>query len=641
MSLIKDELKVENILGEGGIISRKLKSYESRVEQIEMARAIEKAISGGKHLIVEAGTGIGKSLAYLVPFLQQQLVEKDLPFLKDALELDFQFALSLGSQNYLCLRRLNQARSYGLFETRREVAEISKIFQWEIDSKTGLRQELDFEPSGKVWGKVSRESDLCLGKSCFYKDQCYYNKARLKEFESQIIVVNHHLYFANLASGGRVLPNFEAVVFDEAQNLEEVATNYLGIEISNDRIRFLLDSIFNPRTGKGLLRRISRLEEKERKKIENLTEEVRALSRNLFSEVITQFGKESLTRRIREKNFIPNLLKEPLASLSLALSSLSSLSGNEEEKLELTAFSNRCQEIKLGLNTIIEQKLEGYVYWLEITEKTRGTKCTLQATPLNIAHILKEELFEAIRPVVLTSATLSTNNNFEYLKGRLGFEEGDELLLASPFDYPQNVLLYLPRHMPDPNLEFDLYQDKVTEEVKNILEVSGGRAFVLFTSFEMLEKVYRKAKRSLCSYKLFRQGDKPRYRLVEEFKRNRNSVLFGTYTFWQGIDIPGKALECVIISKLPFAVPDEPVTEAKMEKLAEERKDPFIHYQVPQAIILLKQGFGRLLRTKKDRGIVAILDPRLKTRFYGKMFLSSLPHCREIANLEEIKKFFS
>ena len=661
MSSVKDELKVEDILGEGGIISRKLSNYEQRPEQIEMARAIEKAIAGRNHLIVEAGTGIGKSLAYLIPFirwaaeeggsrvvistytktLQQQLVEKDLPFLKDALELDFKFSLSLGSQNYLCLRRLNQARNYGLFESKREVAEISRIFQWEIDSKTGLRQELEFEPSGKVWGRVARESDLCLGKHCPHREECYYNKARTREFESQVLVINHHLYFANLASGGRVLPDFETAVFDEAQNLEEVAANYLGIEISNVRIRFLLDSILNPRTGKGLLARISGLGNKERERIEDLVEKVRVLSGDFFSRVVPQFEQENLTRRIWEKNFVPHLLEEPLSNLSLALSSLSALGESEEEKLELTAFSNRCREIRLGLKTIIGQELDDYVYWLEIGEKAGGTRCALRATPLNIAGILKKELFEAIKPVILTSATLSTNNNFEYLKERVGFEEGEELLLTSPFDYSRNVLLYLPRRMPDPGLELDLYQEEVGEEVENILKVTGGRAFVLFTSFEMMGRVYRKVKESLRSYKLLKQGDKPRYRLVEEFRRNTKAILFGTYSFWQGIDVPGRALECVIISKLPFAVPDEPITQAKMEKLAEENKDPFVHYQVPQAVILLKQGFGRLIRTREDRGIVAILDPRLKTKSYGKMFLNSLPSCPQISGLEEIRKFFS
>lgn len=622
-----------------------------------MAGAIDGAISSSDHLIVEAGTGVGKSLAYLTPFiywavnekkkvvistytktLQQQLAGKDLPFLKKALDIDFRFALCLGGENYLCLRRATGASQYGLLNSRKEVREYEEIHSWQSRTETGLKQELSFEPSPEVWTRVCRIGDLCMGNRCPFRDDCYYNRARKLQNKSHIC--NHHLYFANLAAGGKALPAFDAVVFDEAHNIEDVATSYLGIEISNFKIKFLCDGLLNPRTDKGLLARLSKPMGKRRNLLENRVNEVRTAATNFFSNLAAVFGDKAITRRIRKPNFIYNSLKEPLSGLSSALKDLADeFEEDKEERIEVLAFASRSNEINRGLEAIIRQSLEEYVYWIEVVKKPRYSKYTLHAAPINVADELRSHVFDQIRPVILTSATLATNGSFDYIKGRLGLEDCRELLLSSPFKYQDNVILYTSYDLPDPSTELDKYESSLIKEIEKILSISRGGTFVLFTSFKMLNKAYEQLKGQL-SERLLKQGDMPRYKLIEEFKQNGSSILLGTNTFWQGIDVPGKSLQGVIITKLPFAVPNDPIHEARMELLQSQNIEPFTHYQVPQAIIMLKQGFGRLIRTKRDKGMIAILDPRVKTRFYGKWFLDSLPLCKQITALKEVREFF-
>lgn len=676
-------MNLEEIFKATGLIARHLKNYEFRPEQIQMAEAVERSITSNRHLVVEAGTGVGKSLAYLIPFikwsirfnkkvvistytktLQEQLIKKDLPFLRDILGLNFRFALCLGGQNYLCLRRLNQSFSYDLFEQRREIKEITRISKWQEETETGLRLDLKFKVSESTWAKLCRESDLCLGKKCLYRKECFYNKARLKQYRSHILVTNHHLYFANLISGGRVLPKFDAVVFDEAHTLEDVATNYLGIELSNFKLKYLLDSIFNPQSGKGLLVRLSYLNRKRAEDVEKKLNELRIAAQSFFSELISKFGEDSKVLRIRTKDFIFNHLKEPLLGLTSILAGFLDDAKKEEQRLEIKSFVSRGKEINSNLEAIMNMSLEGCVYWAEILNPVRNktpeasaldTKCqgisnginrprrpkySLCAAPIDISDEFKARVLDKVKPIIFTSATLSTNGNFEFKKRGLGIEEADELLLGSPFDYREKALLYIPESLPDPSLEFESYQKEVIAEIKRILSIMNGRTFVLFTSFKMLDATYDTLKDDLIDLNVLRQGDAPRYKLLEKFKRRDSSVLLATNTFWQGVDVPGRALECVIISKLPFAVPEEPIIEAKMELLRSQNKDPFIHYQIPQAIIMLRQGFGRLIRTKDDIGMVAILDPRIKTRFYGKSFLGALPECQEVSRLEQVQRFF-
>lgn len=651
-------MKIEDILGENGPIARELNSYEERIQQIEMTKAVEEAIQEEEHLIVEAGTGIGKSLAYLIPFiywaveeknrilistytktLQEQLIKRDLPFIKDTLKIDFDFALVVGEENYLCLRKLNRARTYGLLDTKKEVSQLGRILQAQSYLSRGLKSELDFEPLAKVWSRVCRNADLCLGKKCFYQSNCYYLKAKKKMYKSQILVLNHHLFFAHLASGEKVLPPFKGIVFDEAHNLEEVATSFLGIKISPAEINLLLNLLSSPATQKGLFSRIKDLKEEKRNSLERLVEEVKTASEQFFSRLGEKLEEDNVKQRIRKKGFVDNLLDNPLSNLIFGLNSLLDEQKDEEMRLEISSFFSHCLEIKDNIRRVIEQEEKDYVYWVETFPRRNITTYTLNAAPINVAHQLKTRVFDRVKVIILTSATLASNGSFAFIKERVGLKEGKELLIDSPFDYSKQALLYIPSQMPDPWQEVSEYFLRVAQEVKNILKIVKGSTFVLFTSFQMLDRIHEEIKENESNLKILKQGDLPRYQLLEEFKKNEGSVLLGTSTFWQGVDVPGEALQCVIITKLPFAVPNEPIVEAKIEFLRAQNKNPFLHYQLPQAIVLLKQGFGRLIRSRKDKGIVAILDPRLKTRHYGKMFFRSLPRCEITSNLDEVRKF--
>jgi len=644
-------VKAEEILKNGGLISQNLSHYEQRSEQIQMAKAVEDVISRKKYLVVEAGTGVGKSLAYLIPFiywtvqekkrvvistytktLQEQLIKKDLPFLKKALGIDFHFALALGGENYLCLRKMEGARLYELLDTPGEIRELEKIFSRLPDLKEGLKLELGFEPSSRVWEKICRESEVCLNKRCPFQKRCYYLRAKIKETHSQILVVNHHLFFAHLSSEEKVLPPFNAVVFDEAHNLEEVATSFLGVKVSNYQVNNFLDSLFNPRTHKGFLTRINNLN------TEKQVNKIRKFSESFFSNLQKKVGEEKKLR-IKEKEFLPCGLYNLFLELSILLESLKERAKDEEERLEILSYLARCHKIEDNLKMILKQERDDYIYWIEVAPAKRKNKCSLCAAPVDISKELKKRVFNEVKPIILTSATLTIRRNFNYFKERIGLDNAKELYLASPFNYREQVLLYLSPHMPDPWRDSLFYSSRVVEEVEKILYIMKGSTFVLFTSFKMLNQVYEELEKRFLGLNFLKQGDKPRYQLLERFKKGKEMVLFGTNTFWQGVDVPGKALRCVIITKLPFSVPHEPIVEARLEFLKAHNKNPFLCYQLPQAIILLKQGFGRLIRSKEDRGVVAILDPRLRTRDYGKIFLESLPPARITSTLDEVEEF--
>ena len=649
-------MNISNIFCKDGILAKSLKDYEYRPQQVIMAEAIADNINNNSHLIVEAGTGVGKSLAYLIPFilwameenkkvvistftkaLQYQLVNKDIPFLKDALRLNFSFALCVGGENYLCMRRLNQAGSHGLFELD-ETEDLKRLFEWKDKTKTGLKSDMDFEPMPKLWQKVCREGDICFGKKCSYYEKCFYQRAKAVERKAHILITNHHLFFAHIASGWNVLPKFDGIVFDEAHQLEDVAAGYLGIEVSNYRLKSLLDAIANPSTGKGLLSRLEWLTPYTFVEINSLAGSVRSAGDKFFS--ILAGRLEEPTKRIREENFIPNLLHEPLAELREGLKSVAGMVKKEEEEKEVLSLIERCDGLSGDIADIIGQRLPEYVYWAEI----EGRRRSLFATPIDIAPILRSQIFENISPVILTSATLSVHGDFTFLKERLGINNGDELALDSPFNYRDNAMVYISSDVSDPK-DAEAFERDVIDSIKVILNITQGRTLILFTSYEMLNKSYDALNRSNSSNRLnslnfLRQGAMDSYKLVEEFKKNSHTVLLGTHTFWQGVDIPGDALQCVIIVRLPFKVPDDPVTEARLERLKENGKDPFISYQIPNAILLFKQGFGRLIRTQSDKGIVVILDPRVKTRFYGERFLSSLPDCLRTDSIEDVKEFF-
>ena len=644
---------LDEVFGAGGFLEKNHENYESRSHQREMASAIEKAIETKSHLLVEAGTGIGKTLAYLIPFinfskekksrviistytktLQEQIANKDLPFLQKILPVDFKFALCVGSENYICIRRLSRYYQLGIFAGEDT---LKKILEWVKVTKTGLKLALDFAVPDELWHSICRESDICLGKKCIHNKKCFYSKARLEQYKSDILVSNHHLFFANIASGGRVLPKYHSVVFDEAQNIEEVAEDQLSIAISNTGLNYILSRIYNPKKNSGL-HRLLNLSKKEKEDFIDGVVAVRTSADIFFSELLSKFGSEVKVKRLREKNIFVNILEHSLIHLAQTIKKFRDKTDDKEVLAEIKSYSSSLVSLNSGLNTIISQKYDDYVYWIEISHRRRAqsVKIVLHSAPIDISEILREKVFGKTSPIVLTSATLSTDKKFSYIKERLGLDDADELLLDSPFDYKNNVIRYIPENMPDPKYEPEEFNKKSFEEIKKILDITHGRAFCLFTSYKMLDEINGHLS-ELKKYEIFRQGELPRWKMLDGFKKSKNAVLLGTDTFWQGVDVPGRALECVIITRLPFSVPDEPLTEAKMEYLEKLGKNPFTHYQIPQALIMLKQGFGRLIRRKSDVGIVAILDPRVKTRQYGEKFLRSLPECKNVSSVEELK----
>jgi ATP-dependent DNA helicase DinG len=439
-------------------------------------------------------------------------------------------------------------------------------------------------------------------------------------------VANHHLFFADMATGNNVLPFHKAVVFDEAHQIEEVATDYLGVEVSNAAVRYLLDTLLSQRTRKGMLTRLTS-QGHEVQIIRGMVDGLRVISDNFFLNLHPFVQKEPVIR-VRRRNLVPDILSEPLLELRDALLDLNV--ETHEEELEVKAFASRAQALGGAVRMNLGQKEEGFVYWAE-REKMRYR---LVASPIDVAETLREDLFGKMDTVVLTSATLSAAGTFSYIKHRLGLDATTELLLDSPFDFENQAMLYIASGLDDQQAAG--YQEKFDDELGAVLSVTRGRTLVLFTSYGQLRKSSEEIRRDMPGLGILCQGEMPAYRLIEQFKAVPNAVLFGTASFWQGIDIPGDALQCVVIAKLPFAVPDDPIIEARMELL----KNPFFEYQVPQATLLFRQGFGRLIRTKTDRGAVAVLDSRIMTKNYGKWFLRSIPKCRITDKREEFMKFF-
>ncbi|MBF0538868.1 MAG: DEAD/DEAH box helicase [Nitrospirae bacterium] len=621
--------------------------YEYRPQQEAMAKAVMTSLQDKTNLLVEAGTGVGKSLAYLISAsmwisedktrkvvvsthtkaLQRQLYDKDLPFLKQNLFPDITYALCLGSENYLCLRRLHQTRQFGLFDAD-EATAFAELLLWPKVAVKGIRAEIEVDAN--LWSKVAREPDLCYGKACKTYRECFYQKAKAIERRSSILVVNHHLFFAHIAADSKVLPNFNAVIFDEAHELEDVAASYLGIEVSNSRINHLLDTIITI-NGKGLLTRLKDIDRLLYSDIISTMQAVRAGSDQFFFGVAELIGN-SHTLRIRRPACVEDTVSESMATLQDLLNNLAEASRADESYSEVLALVGRCAALRHSIELFLTQGVEDAVYHAERFK----TRIKIVVTPVNIAQRLHDSVFSVIDTSILTSATLSLGGDFSYIKDRLSPCPCDELLLDSPFDYKRQALLYIPSDMPQPRDKG--FAEAVTKTVMDILNITRGQTMVLFTSYGLLNEVANGIDPGLT---VLRQGEMDNYRLIESFKATDNVALFGTYTFWQGVDFPGDALRCVIIAKLPFAVPTEPVLEGRLEYVVKCGGDPFYDYQVPRAILTLRQGFGRLIRTKTDTGIVAILDSRLRTKPYGRMFLASLPNVKITDKIKAVKKFYT
>ena len=647
---------INKIFDKGGPIANAMPGYEVRHEQIEMAEAIESAISHSEQLIVEAGTGIGKSFAYLAPLaefalqneslgivstntisLQEQIINKDIPFLEKALDKDFKAVLVKGRNNYLCLRRLHRSefQQKDLFSDQYELTEFTKIFAWSYKTKDGTLYDLEEEPDSKVWAMVSSDSQTCLGKHCQYYKRCFFQKAREKINEARILVVNHHLFFSNLALAKEqksVFPEWGALVFDEAHSIESVATEHLGASITNTGARYLLDLLFNLKKQKGFLLTIGDQDSME------CVEQARRQLDVFFKDIKEYFDanvkkEDSDTLRIREKNFVENNLSLPLHDLAESLLAAKKKIKDREDEAEIASFIRKVSALKDSVQLILSQAMENHVYWLECSRNRKINKVSINTAPVNIGEILHEELFNEEKPIILTSATLSVDSgSFKYFKDRVGARKAIELKLGSPFDYINQVRMYIAKDMPNPD-NVTNYAIKAADRIKRYLELTNGSAFVLFTSYSLMNIVYEELEGYLNNrgFNFLRQGNgMNRNKMLASFKKESGSVLFGVDTFWQGIDVQGNALSNVIITKLPFAVPDHPVIEARIEDIQKKGGDAFLEYNLPEAVLKFKQGFGRLIRSKNDTGIIAILDSRIINKFYGRMFLNSIPKCEII-----------
>jgi ATP-dependent DNA helicase DinG len=647
----------------GGILARSSLPYEYRTGQLQMARAVEQALEERRHLIVEAGTGTGKTLAYLLPALrtgqrvivstgtkalQDQLYFRDVPFL-ETLVGELRVCYMKGRANYLCRHKLVTLRNQPILSGLEEIDQYRQISEWEQTTETGDRAELSGMPeSSALWQKLDARAEACLGSSCPDYRRCFITEMRRKALESDIIIVNHHLFFADLSvkreAGGApdagVLPEAAAVIFDEAHELEEVASSYFGLSVSNIRFEELA------RDTDALLRGKPGTES-----VPALTQQLRDRARIFFAGLpMTGDGRQPFTEREQFLEANSDLYDSVRATLQRLESEMDALTSVEEAP----GLRKRVTRLRSEFEFLLESNASNMVYWMERrahsgaadrasspasrnTFRQQSRTTFLQATPIDVSELLHELVFDQIPTVILTSATLTVQGGFEHIRKRLGLTEARELVVPSHFKYGEQALLYLPPEMPDPrDPEFP---EAAARCIQRVLEITQGRAFCLFTSYAQMRALYERLA-PVLDFPILLHGTAPRKALLEQFRSTPNAVLFGTSSFWQGVDVQGEALSCVIIDRLPFAVPSDPVIQARMKAIEEAGGKPFSDYQVTSAVLTLKQGFGRLIRSLEDRGVLVLLDPRIRKQRYGQTFLASLPPYRMTATITDVEAFF-
>jgi len=633
---------MRDIFAPGGLLERcMIGGYEHRPGQLEMAEAVHDAFEKRHHVVVEAGTGTGKTLAYLIPAicsgrrvvistatksLQEQLYQKDIPFLQKHFAPNLKVAVMKGRSNFLCHARVHQMADQPTLKGIDEIDVFRQIREWSQLTETGDRSELTFlSDDSDLWTRLDARREICTGQKCDHFNKCFVTAMHQRAKEADLIIVNHHLFFADLAlkddDFGGILPEYSAVIFDEAHEIEDVASDYFGRQISNYRFEELArdadQSLRLLKLGSpAILRRIQRIREK---------------NRAFFDSFPPRDGRFPFARNERDA-FIEQH-REAYDSLLIALKGLETeFAAMPQKPEELLRIARRSFELRQEIAFLFESNEKNYVYWYE----RRNKGVFLTATPIDVSQLLRQRLFEPFDTVILTSATLTVGGRFEFIRQRLGVDHVKERTLPPEFDYAKQALLYLPDKIPD--VRAPGFPARATDEIVQLLEHSQGRAFCLFTSYGQMNDLFERV-RTRVGFPLLLQGTAPRSALLERFKNTPGSVLFATSSFWQGVDVPGEQLSCVIVDRLPFAVPSDPIVAARVRALQDDGRNPFAEFQVPQAVLSLKQGFGRLIRTKTDRGVLALLDTRIQRMPYGKIFLESLPNYRITHNSADAARF--